>query len=283
MPADSSPTDVTSLTPVEQTALLTLYARALDSRWHAPILGDTLADQVVGRIHYDFADLGVSASVVCQTALRAKMLDERVRRFIVGNPDAVVVDLGGGLDSAVYRVDPPPSVDWYSIDLPGVTRLRNDVMPARDHTHVMAASIADPSWPTAVPAGRRPVLLRADGLLAFLAEPVVVGLFGTVTDHFRTGELVFNDYGGLGWFSRAALKLSPGKMYSDVGSLYRYRGFKDARHPQTWNPRLQLVEEASLTKEPEVALFPQWIRWSTRLAGMTEAGARKARILRYRF
>ena len=102
----------TQLTPVEQTAFLTVYARALDSRWRRPILGDRLADEVVGRIDYDFAGLGVQASVVCQTALRAKMLDDRVRDFVHKHHDAVVVDLGAGLDSGFYRVDPPRSVDW---------------------------------------------------------------------------------------------------------------------------------------------------------------------------
>ena len=75
------PIGVTELTPVEQTALLTLYARALDSRWPRPILGDSLADEVVGKIDYDFARLGVLTSVVCQAALRAKMLDDRVCAF----------------------------------------------------------------------------------------------------------------------------------------------------------------------------------------------------------
>ena len=72
----------TALAPVEQTAFLTEYARALDSRWARPILGDTIADDVVGKIDYDFAGLGVQTSVVCQTALRAKMLDDRVRDFL---------------------------------------------------------------------------------------------------------------------------------------------------------------------------------------------------------
>ena len=80
---------VTELSPLEQTALLTQYARALDSRWARPILGDTLADDIIGKIDYDFAGLGVPASVVCQSALRAKMLDDRVRVFIAEHPDAV--------------------------------------------------------------------------------------------------------------------------------------------------------------------------------------------------
>ena len=52
----------TDLTPVEQTAFLTVYARAIDSRWPRPILGDTLADEVVSRLDYDFTGLGVQTS-----------------------------------------------------------------------------------------------------------------------------------------------------------------------------------------------------------------------------
>jgi O-methyltransferase involved in polyketide biosynthesis len=82
--------DVTELSQLEQTALLTQYARTLDSRGPRPILGDTLADDIVNKVDYDFAALGVPASVVCQASLRAKMLDDRVRAFIAERPDAVV-------------------------------------------------------------------------------------------------------------------------------------------------------------------------------------------------
>jgi O-methyltransferase involved in polyketide biosynthesis len=274
--------EVTALTPVEQTAFLTVYARAVDSHWPRPILGDTLADEVVGKIDYDFTGLGVQSSVVCQTALRAKMLDDRVRAFVNQHPDAVVVDLGAGLDSGFYRVGPPPTVDWYSVDMPGVTALRDEVLPASAHSHSVAASLADPHWPDTIPADR-PTILKADGLFAFLSEEVIIAIFRRITDHFHSGELVFNDYGRVGWFSRVAAKLYPQKMFKDISSLWGYPGFKDAHHPETWNPRLTLVEEASLAHQPEVDRFPAWIRVATRLMGKTKTGARKARVLRYRF
>jgi O-methyltransferase involved in polyketide biosynthesis len=96
----------TELSPVEKTAFLTEYARALDSQWPKPILGDTLAHEVVGKIDYDFKGLGIQTSVLCQTALRAKMLDDRVRAFVEKHPDAVVVDLGAGLDSGLVQRRP---------------------------------------------------------------------------------------------------------------------------------------------------------------------------------
>ena len=272
----------TELTPVEQTAFLTEYARALDSQWSKPILGDTLAHEVIGKIDYDFTGLGVQTSVVCQTALRAKMLDDRVRAFVSRHPDAVVVDLGAGIDSGYYRVAPPSTVDWYSVDLPGITAVRDEVLPAEPRSHSVSASLADEHWPDSIP-GDRPTMLVADGLFAFLSEPVIAGIFRRITDHFRSGELAFNDYGRIGWVSRAAMKLYPQKMFKDVGSQFGYPGFKDAHHPESWNPRMRLVEEASLTDAPEVELFPGWIRVATKLSGMSKTGRRKARILRYTF
>ena len=272
----------TDLSPIEQTAFLTEYARALDSQWAKPILGDTLAHQVVGKVDYDFAGLGVQTSVVCQTALRAKMLDDRVRAFIEAHPDAVVVDLGAGLDSGFYRVGPPSTVDWYSVDLPGITALRDVVLPAAAQSHSVPVSLTDEHWPDAIPADR-PTMLVADGLFAFLTEPVIVAIFRRITDHFGSGELAFNDYGRIGWASRVAIKLYPQKMFKDVGSQFGYPGFKDAHHPETWNPNMRLAEEASLVDAPEVDLFPGWIRVATKLSGMSKTGRRKARILRYTF
>jgi O-methyltransferase involved in polyketide biosynthesis len=267
---------------VEQTAFLTEYARALDSRWPRPILGDRLAGDVVGKIDYDFAGLGVQTSVVCQTALRAKMLDDRVRAFIARHPDAVVVDLGAGLDSGFYRIDPPSSVDWYSVDLPGILALRDEVLPANPRSHSVPVSLVEKQWPDTIPANR-PAMLIADGLFAFLPEAVIIGIFRRITEHFRSGELAFNDYGRIGWVSKMAIKFAPQKMFKDVGSQWGYAGFKDAHHPETWNPRMTLIEEASLAHAPEVDLFPGWIRLATKLSGKSKAGARKARILRYAF
>ena len=72
-------------------------------------------------------------------------------------------------------------------------------------------------------------------------------------------------------------------VFRAVGNQWAYRGFKDAHVPETWSPRLKFVEEASLAHAPEVDLYPAGARVSTRLMGKTKAGARTARILRYRF
>ena len=58
----------------------------------------------------------------------------------------MVVDLGAGFSSAVFRVDPPPSVDWYSVDLPAVIAMREALLPARDAPRSVPASLLEPDW-----------------------------------------------------------------------------------------------------------------------------------------
>jgi O-methyltransferase involved in polyketide biosynthesis len=274
--------DVHGLSPVEQTAFLTAYARALDSRSPRSILGDSLADEVVGKIDYDFGGIGVLPSVAFQTALRGKMLDDRIRTFVAHHPDAVVVDVGAGLDSRLFRVDPPATVDWYSVDLPRVIALRDEVLPSREHAHSVVASVAESNWAEAIPADR-PTMLVADGLLAFLTEPIIIGLFRSISEQFTTGEVAFNDYGRIGPLSRLAMKFAPVKIFDTLAVQWAYAGFKDARHPQSWNPRLRLLEEAIMAREPDVSRFPTALRISTRISAHIPPAARRIRILRYEF
>jgi O-methyltransferase involved in polyketide biosynthesis len=275
---------VGDLTPLEETALLTEYARALDSRRPRSILHDTLADEVVGKIDYDFIGLGVMTSTVCFVALRAKMLDDRIRAFTEEHPDAVVVDLGAGLSSAVFRVDPPSTVDWYNVDLPAVVTLREAVLPCRDRSHSVTASVTEQDWPDAIPADR-PAMIVADGLFAFLGEPCIVAIFRRITEHFESGVVAFNDYGKVGRTNRFTAKYLPTRkrMVRMLSNEWGFRGFKDAHHPETWNPDLRLIEEASAMHEPDVALFPPLLRLGSRMSTRFPALARKTRILCYRF
>lgn len=276
------PIAVTEFSRLEQTAFLTAYARALDNRSPDPILGDEFSDRVVGLIDYDFASFRIPASVVRQTALRAKLLDERIAKFTTANPDAVVVDLGAGLNAPLSRVRPPASVDWYSIDLPQVVALRDKLLPAQRSEHVIAADLTSTDWTAGIPVGR-PTMVTADGLFAFLTEPQVIALFTHVIDYFGTGELVFNDYGRVGPLSSLAMKLAPRGMFSVLRHVWANPGFADPHTPQRWDPRLRLVEQACLAHAAEVDAFPGAARVMTRLAGRFKAAAGKARVLRYKF
>jgi O-methyltransferase involved in polyketide biosynthesis len=274
--------DVSGLAPIEQTALLTEYCRALDSRSERPILGDTRAEATVRQIDHDFAALGARPSVVALVALRAKMLDERIRGHVAANPAAVVVDIGAGLSSAVWRVDPPQTVDWFSVDLPAVIAVRESLVPAHPRARSVAASVLEPDWAAGIPADR-PAMVFADGLFAFLEEDAVIGILRRITGHFASGVIAFNDYGTVSKANQILGRLATSSTSNSPHRQWNFPGFKDARTPESWNADLRLVEEASAMHRSETALFPTSLRIASRFSRRIPSIARKARILQYRF
>jgi O-methyltransferase involved in polyketide biosynthesis len=148
--------DVTlpAFTPVQESLFLTLCGRALDYRSPRPILGDTMADEIVRKLDYDCDRFRLSASPIINIALRAKKLDEVALRFVARHPDAVALDLGAGLDTRMFRVSPLPTVDWYDIDFPEVISARGQLIPDRANAHGVGTDLTDPNWLDAIPTDR---------------------------------------------------------------------------------------------------------------------------------
>ncbi|MGZ3342858.1 MAG: class I SAM-dependent methyltransferase [Reyranella sp.] len=176
------------LTGTQQTALVTLYGKALDSRQPVSILGDREADRAVRRLDYDFSTLRMRRRDQQSSAVRSKAYDRRVMRFLDGHPDCVVLHLGCGLDTRAYRVNPPATVDWYDIDLPDVIALRRSLFEPRAGLHVVASSVTDPKLVGGI-AMDRPVLVVAEGLTPYLRRADGVAMLRRIVGHFEAGEM----------------------------------------------------------------------------------------------
>jgi O-methyltransferase involved in polyketide biosynthesis len=271
-------TTLPTFTPLEESLFLTLYARALDARRDNPILGDPVAGQIVDAVDYDYEGLHPDTNLILNVALRAKKLDEVTSAFVARNPGAVGLDLGAGLDTRAARVDPPSTVDWYDVDFPDVANARRQVVPARANAHVIGADVRDPAWLDAVPHDR-PAVIVADGLMGFLSEDELVALWNRLIDHFPSGEIVFNSYTRFDiWLARHA------RGTKTVAELVKFPGMDDPREPESWNPKLRLVREILLSREPEVDEFPAGWRQYHHLAAHSTAWSRTGTIvLHYRF
>lgn len=163
-----------AFTPAQESLFITLGGRAaLDSRLPRPFLGDTMADEILTTVGYDLAKfpslntkLDDAKSTLFEIAVRAKRLDEVVHRYVVQHPNAIVLDLGAGLERRLFRVNPPPTVGWYDIDFPVVDALRRQLLPHAANAHSLGADLADPDWLDDIPTGRRAVIV-ADGSTHF--------------------------------------------------------------------------------------------------------------------
>ncbi|HEY7595377.1 MAG TPA: class I SAM-dependent methyltransferase [Actinophytocola sp.] len=267
-----------AFTPLEDSLWLTLCCRALDNRRSHPILGDTVADQIVRTLDYDYRRFHVDTNFINNVALRAKKLDEVSAGFLARNPVAIGLDLGAGLDTRMVRLGPPPGVDWYDVDFPAVATVRESLVPAHPNARVIGADVTEKDWLEAIPADR-PALIVADGLMGFLTQEELASLLDRIVSHFPSGELVFNSYTK---FAVWAARHAPGSK--SVADLIKFPGIDDPREFERWNPKLKLVKEILLSREPEIAEFPPLLRLYYKLQSLSTSWSRKGTIiLHYRF
>ncbi|WP_033290880.1 class I SAM-dependent methyltransferase [Amycolatopsis jejuensis] len=179
------------------TMLGTLFGRALDARRADPILGDTAADEAVRRIDYDFRKLGVNENTAVSVAIRARAMDEIAGKWLSEHPDAVVLHLGCGMDTRVFRLDPPPTVAWFDVDYPEVVDLRTRLYPERDGYTTIGSSVTDFEWLDQVP-GDRPALIVAEGLTMYLTAESGGELVRRLVGKFPSGRLVCDFFSSLG-------------------------------------------------------------------------------------
>lgn len=183
----------------QSTMLATLYGRALDARSAEPILGDPTAQEAVARIDYDFGKFRMNSDHALSIALRAKVFDDWTRNFIDLHPTGMVVHLGCGLDSRVYRIDPPESVLWFDVDYPSTIDLRKRLYPARPSYELVGSSVLDLNWVDHLPADR-PTLVIGEGLTMYLDPVGAPALLSALVRYLPEGEMAFDFY------SRSGLK-----------------------------------------------------------------------------
>ncbi len=258
------------LTPAQEgeTYLPTLYGKALDYRAEDSILSDRFADEAVRRIDLDFAKKfkSIAQGGAVTLPLRARLLDEWVRAFIAAHPQSTVLNLGAGLDSRVYRIDPAASVRWYDVDLPDVIGLRQRLYPGRPGYEMIASSVTDLRWLDGIP-GDRPVSVVAEGLMMYLPEKEGVALLDRITTQFPSGQIVFDAYsrftvGMLNLAIRFAKGTAAGRR------VHLPWGIDDPHQLEKQVPRLKLVTAISFLTLPELVQRLSRSPAQTRMAGL---------------
>jgi O-methyltransferase involved in polyketide biosynthesis len=274
------------LTPAQESLFLTLGSRALDSRLPRPFLGDTKADEIITTTGYGldkFPQLNTKfldrRSRVFDVAVRTKIIDAMVRRFVLRHPNAVVLDLGAGLDGRISRVDPPDTVEWYDVDFPVVVDLRRKLLPQSANAHTIGADLTDPDWLRDIPRDR-PTMIVADGVVLFLAEDDFVAMLNRLTAHFPGGELALNAY-----TTHAMRTFKRSRAMRAIAGGLANPGMNDPRCLEHWVNGLTLLDEIFLTRTPEVAELPVIGRSAARLAARSAKLSRimATVVLRYRF
>lgn len=180
------------LTGVPETMLWTLHARAAEASRPDGLIDDPRAVVVRNRLGVDFAArFGPHDPMM---ALRARLIDTALRRWLRTHPDGTIVSLGEGLETQFWRVD-NGRMRWLSIDLPEVTAIRERYLPPPDRLRHLPMSALDESWMDALDP-KHGVFVVAQGLLMYF-EPSIAGqLVDRLGRRFPGATLVFDTVPG---------------------------------------------------------------------------------------
>jgi O-methyltransferase involved in polyketide biosynthesis len=262
--------------------LMTLSGRAIQSQWKNPILNDPWAVEAMRQIDYDISkqykgvgswrtwrDIG--ATII---ATRAATFDLLTTRFLADYPNAIVLHVGCGMDSRVFRVDPPLTVQWFDVDYPEVIELRRRLFPERRAYHMIGAPLEDLRWLDEIPRNGAGLLI-AEGVLHYLSEMQVKALLNAVVAHFSGGEMIFDA-------TNPFIVKRAGSNVGGTGATYKW-GLDDPQDIKQLEPELELVKEFKPSELVAFSRFPRWLRVLFRVMELNSTLRRAERILVYRY
>jgi O-methyltransferase involved in polyketide biosynthesis len=275
-------TDKIHFTKEKETMLMTLSGRAIQSQWKNPILRDSWAEEAMRHIDYDLSKqlTGVASWSMWKDigptiiATRAATFDLLTNSFLADHPDAVVLQVGCGMDSRAFRVNPPASVQWFDVDYPDVIDLRRQLFPTRDSYHLIGAPLDDLRWLDGVPRGR-PGLLIAEGVLHYLSETEVKALLNVVVAHFPSGQMIFD-------ICNTMIVKRAGSNVGGTGATYKW-GLDDPQDIKRLEPKLELIKEYKPSELVAFDRFPLWLRAMFRVMEMNTTMRRNERMVVYRY
>lgn len=170
------------LNGVQETLLIPLIARAVETKKKNARISDRNAVDMVNKIDYDFSKFEKSASQQGVIA-RTMILDRETQHFVDKYPDGICISIGCGLDTRYHRIR-HKSIAWYNLDFPDVIAMRKKLLYEGNQVKYIAKSALDISWPGEVAEKNRPVLIILEGILMYFTETEVIQLLAMLKKHF---------------------------------------------------------------------------------------------------
>ena len=222
---------------VQQTLFIPLAARARETRRRRPVLRDPKAAEILASVDFDTRKYGRGwgGSV---TVLRTAIFDCWVSDFLTGHPGGTVVELGTGLNTRFERVG-NGQAHWIDLDLPDTIELRRRFFADSARRRMVAASVLDQDWLSAVGDSPGPYFFAAEGVLAYLDQaPQVIA---RIAESFPGALIALDTY------SRRTLEQQH-KLAARKNIARWAWSCDDPRTLESFG--LQVVQQAAVTRPP---------------------------------
>ena len=226
---------------IPETMLITLWAKATELKQQNPLLRDEKAAEIISKIDYDFSKFKKAKFSQAGVCVRASLIDGETRKFIAAHPDAVVIQLGAGLDARYERLGCPDVTHWYELDLPEVMQLRRQFFEETEHRSFLEMSLFDREWIPIVKAHHKPLLIIVEGVLMYFPQREVKDFMINLCDKVDEATFLF-DMLAYALVGNAKNHDSLRAMGENQRPEFKWSE-KESAVMESWHPKIHLVKE----------------------------------------
>lgn len=227
------------LTDVPETMLITLWAKAEESKRPDALLRDEKAQEIIKKIDYDFSKFKKASFSQSGCCVRANLIDGEIKAFFAEHPDAVAIQLGAGIDARYERLQRPEITHWYDLDLKESIDLRRKLLSESERNTYITSSMFDYQWIDTVKAHEKPVLIIIEGVLMYFEPDQVKAFFDEICKRFDNATVLFD--------MLAYSLVGHSKQHDSLRKVGKDVEFKwsvlDTKEMETWNNKIRLAKE----------------------------------------
>ena len=182
---------------VSKTLYIPLYGKAYVSE-RGILLSDPTAERIWKAECFPLKGKARSKWLAYSMSMRASVFDSWLREQLEKHPDAVVLHIGCGMDSRVYRLsNSRKRCQWYDIDLPEVIAERRRYYAEEENYHMLGGDAMEPGWAAQLPDAHT-ALVVMEGLSMYLPYEKLTALMAALHQRFPHTLLLMDCYTGFG-------------------------------------------------------------------------------------
>jgi O-methyltransferase involved in polyketide biosynthesis len=235
-----------NLGSVQETMLLPLWGRAVESQKQKPLLVDDKAVSIINSIPYDFTTISknIRKLTAASWIARSIFFDREISDFIKDHSYATIINIGCGLDTTFDRID-NGKINWIDLDLPDAIELRKQYFKESDRRRFVAKSVFDITWYNDIP-NKDNVMLVMAGVLYYFTESEIKKLFEDIHSLVPSAELIFDHASKLG------VKLSNEQVIKRGGmneSAFLKWSIDNISEIEKWGNYIKVISNMPMYKE----------------------------------
>lgn len=176
---------------VADTLYIPLTARIYVSKHFPEYFYDEKALSLEKEMPYEEIAAKSSEYFQMAGACRFYNTDRMIKAFIEKHPACNIVNIGCGLETSYFRIQPGLNVRFYEMDLPEVITARRIVLGESANDILIPGDMFDFSWTEGIDK-TLPTMVAVIGVFQYFEEERVIGFLKQLKNVFRDVEVIFD-------------------------------------------------------------------------------------------